>query len=219
MGIKAIGLGAGGHARVVIEILRSENRYIPAGVLDSKPELQGKCVSGIPVLGSDEQLRDLRQEGICHFFVGVGSIGDTAPRQRLFELGLQCGMTPIDAIHPKAMISPSAELGSGITIMAGAIINADAHLGTNTIVNTGAIVEHDCVIGNHVHVATGARLAGTVRIGDGAHIGIGAVVRQGLSVGQGAIVGAGAVVVKDVPPHTIVAGVPAHVIRVTRTDQ
>jgi len=213
MGVKVVGLGAGGHAKVVIEILRSHKSYELVGLLDPKPELQGETVLGVPVLGDDDLLPVLKRDGVSNFFVGLGSIGDTTPRQRLYELALQHGMKPVDAVHPQAVISPSAEIGEGVTIMAGAVINACARLGVNVVVNTGAIIEHDCVVGDHVHIATGAQLASTVRVGTGAHIGAGATVRQCITIGEGAIVGAGAVVVKDVPPHTVVVGVPACPLR------
>lgn len=213
MSSKVLGLGAGGHAKVIIEILRLNKSYEIIGLLDTKPELKGKSLLGLPILGSDELLPQLMHDGISHFFVGLGSIGDTKARQRLFELATQYGMNPIDVIHPQAVISPSAEFGAGITVMAGAVINASACLGVNVIVNTGSLVEHDCVIGDHVHIATGAQLASTVQIGAGAHIGAGATVRQGITIGKGAIVGAGAVVVKAVPHHIVVAGVPARLLR------
>ena len=209
MATRVVGLGAGGHAKVVVEILRFHESYELVGLLDPKPELQGKSVLGVPVLGDDDLLSALRRDGISHFFIGLGSIGDTGPRRRLFELAQQHEMVLVDAIHPQAVVSPFAELGEGVTVMAGAVVNACACLGVNVIVNTGAIVEHDCVIGDHVHIATGARLASSVRVGAGAHVGAGATVRQCITIGDGAIVGAGAVVVKDVPPHAVVVGVPA----------
>lgn len=209
-----VGLGAGGHAKVVIEILYCDERYQLVGLLDCKEGLWGEDVLGVPVLGGDGLLPSLKRDYFCYcFFVGLGGIGDTRPRRRLFELGMWHGMKPINAVHPRAIISPSAELGSGVTIMAGAVVNAQARLGGNVVVNTGAIVEHDCTIGDHVHIATGARLASTVEVGDGVHIGIGATVRQCIVIGEGAIVGAGAVVVKDVSPHTVVVGVPAGLLR------
>jgi sugar O-acyltransferase (sialic acid O-acetyltransferase NeuD family) len=213
MVVKVVGLGAGGHARVVIEILRPRKSYELIGLLDPKPELQGKSVLGVPVLGDDDLLPILKHDGICHFFVGLGSIGDTRPRQRLFELALQYEMKPVDAVHPQAIVSPSAELGKGVTIMAGAAINACARLGVNVIVNTGAIVEHDCVIGDHVHIATGAQLASTVQVRNGAHIGAGATVLQCVRIGENAVVGAGTVVIQDVPPGVIVVGCPARVLQ------
>ncbi len=213
MGMKVVGLGAGGHAKVVIEILRSHGSYELIGLLDPNPELQDRSVLGVPVLGDDDLLPALKREGIRHFFVGLGSIGDTGPRQRLFELALQYQMKPVNIIHPQAVISPSAVLGEGVTVMAGAVINACARLGVNVIVNTGAIVEHDCIVGDHVHIATGAQLASTVRVGKGAHIGADATVLQCVHIGESALVGAGAVVIRDVPPGVTVVGCPARVLQ------
>lgn len=209
MSIKVVGLGAGGHARVVIEILGYNESCDLVGLLDPKPELLGKTFLGLTVIGCDDLLPDLRNDGVRHFFVGIGSIGDTGPRQRLFELALQYGLKPTDAIHPQAIVSLSADIGKGVTIMAGAVINACASLGVNVTVNTGGIVEHDCVLDDHVYIASGARLSSTVHVKTRTHIGAGATVLQSITVGEGAIVGAGAVVVKDVQPNSIVAGVPA----------
>ena len=55
-----------------------------------------------------------------------------------------------------------------------------------------------------------------MRVGAAAHIGAGATVRQLISIGEGAVVGAGAVVVKDVPPWTVVVGVPARILKRVR---
>ena len=208
-----MGLGAGGHSKVVIEILRLTGDYEIMGLLDAKEALWNTRVLEVPVLGGDDLLRDLYRQGLRHAFIGVGSVGDARPRQRLYGWGLEQGFRMVQAIHPGAVVSPSADIGAGVTIMAGALINAEAHLGDNVIVNTGAIVEHDCVLGDHSHLATGAVLSGSVRIGPVAHVGAGATVRQGITIGEGAVVGAGAVVVKDVPPWTVVVGVPASPLR------
>ena len=114
------------------------------GLLDRNRELWGKEMAGVPVLGGDELLDKLRAEGIHHAFIGVGSAGNSARRQKLYELALSHGFQVVPAIHPQAVISPSARIGAGVAIMAGAIINADAQIGDNVIINTGAIVEHDC---------------------------------------------------------------------------
>lgn len=204
-----VGFGAGGHARVMIEILQQDATYDLVGLLDPNPRLQGQTVLGVPVLGNDDCIRDLITKGVQHFFVGVGSVGDSSVRRRLFEQGLNFGLKPICVIHAQSIISPTAKIGRGVTILAGAIVNSGAVIGDNTIVNTGAIIEHDCVLENHVHVATGARLAGGVRVNTGAHIGIGATIRESIQIGDHAIVGAGAVVVKNVHPKIVVVGVPA----------
>jgi sugar O-acyltransferase (sialic acid O-acetyltransferase NeuD family) len=216
--LPVLGLGAGGHARVVIETLRLMGGYEVVGLLDPKPELWNTEVSGVPVLGDDCLLSELYKEGVRHAFIGLGSVGNTGPRRRLYEEIQSRGFHIVQTIHPQAVLSPSVQLGHGVPIMAAAVINAATTVGTNVVVNTGAIVEHDCVIGDHVHIASGARLASTVHIGAGTHIGLGACIRQCIRIGQQAIVGAGAVVVDNVPDNTIVVGVPARVLHESHSE-
>jgi UDP-perosamine 4-acetyltransferase len=208
-GVRVVGLGAGGHARVVIEALRAIGGYDVVALLDPGVRVRGTTVLGIAVTGDDATLEDWKRRGVRHAFVGVGSVGDAGPRRRLYELARRQGFELVRAIHPSAIVSASAELGDGPSVLAGAVINAGAWLGANVLVNTGAIVEHDCRVGDHVHIATGARLASTVEVDEGAHVGIGASVRQLVRIGRGAVVGAGAVVIENVPDGMVVAGVPA----------
>ncbi len=211
--MRVVGLGAGGHAKVVVEMLKLMGAHELVGLLDSNSALWGTEVLGVPVLGDDGLLPGIYSQGASHAFIGVGGVGDTGPRKRLYEMANRTGFQMVDVIHPSAVVSASAAWGQGLTAMAGAVINAGAQLGDNVIVNTGAIVEHDCVIGDHVHVATGARLASTVQVGDWAHIGLGASVRQCVHIGRSSIVGAGAVVVEDVPDNVVVVGVPARILK------
>jgi len=211
--VKVVGLGAGGHAKVILDALRSSSSCELVGLLDPNPTLLNKKVGGATILGNDEMIPLLMKQGVEYFFIGVGVRDDTSARQRLFVHACGLGMKPYSIIHSSAIIAPSAVLGEGITIFAGAIINADAHIGNNVIINTGAIVEHDCIVGDHAHIATGARLSGTVKIGFGSHIGVGSSVKQNVSIGQNVTVGAGAVVVHDIPDNVVAVGVPARILR------
>ena len=213
--IKVVGLGAGGHAKVVIDILRRIGDYELVGLLDPKEELWGSELEGARILGSDALLPELFGQGVTHAFIGLGSVVDTMPRRRLYEKARCHGFQIVRAIHPQSVVSATAIIGHGPTLLPTSVVNAAATLGDNVIVNTGAIVEHDCIIGDHVHIATGAKLCSTVQVGAGAHIGAGATVRQVIRIGEGAAIGAGAVVVKDVDPGTVVVGVPARVLRRT----
>lgn len=206
---KCIILGAGGHARVIIDCLQSSGYAEPCVLLDANGSRCGNDLLGVETVGNDDLLPELVKRGAESFVVGLGSVGDNRPRQRLFELALSYNLNPLTVMHPSVIRSRWASIGQGVQMLPGCIVNAGATVGANVIINSGAIVEHDCVLDDHVHVATGARLASTVLVGTGAHIGAGATVKQGVRIGEWAIVGAGAVVVKDVAPNTTVAGVPA----------
>ncbi len=202
-------LGGGGHTRVLIDCLKTDRAVVLVAILDRERARWGSDLMGVPVVGGDELLADLARRDVNCFVVGLGSTGDNRPRQRLFDLGLSHGLKPLIVKHPTAICSKWIEVEAGAQLLPGCIVNAGAVLGENVIINSGAIVEHDCVVGNHAHIATGAKLASTVRVGTGAMIGAGATVRQCITIGEWSIVGAGAVVVRDVPAHAVVVGVPA----------
>lgn len=207
--MKVLGLGAGGHGRVVLETLQLVGDVEVVGLLDPRDDLWGTSVLGVPVLGGDDLLGRQYDGGVSRVFIGLAGAADTTPRRRLYEFARGRGCEVISVLHPTAVVSASATIELGAQVLAGAIVGTGAIVHEDAIVNTGALVDHDCDIGAHAHVATGARLAGGVAVGASAHIGAGATVIQGIAIGSGAIVGAGAVVIRDVEAGAVVAGVPA----------
>src|SRR5262249_16617804 len=151
-------------------------------------ELERRDVVGAPILGSDGVLPDLYARGIRHCFV---ALGDNALRRKVAAQVTALGFELVNAISPKAVISPTVRLGRGIAVMAGAVINADTTVGNLAIVNTRASVDHDCQIGEAAHVAPRAALAGGVRVGSLAFVGAGATIVPGVSIGEATVVGAG----------------------------
>lgn len=206
--ITVVGLGAGGHAGVMLDILKHQRTYKPIGLLEADPDLCEREAYEMPVLHEDKA-SELLEKGVRHAFLGVRSQKSTRNRIRMYERFKEMGFEFINVIDPRADIAVSATIGDGVSVMQGAIIQSNSVVGDNVIVNTGSIIEHDCRVGNHVHIATGAMLASNVIIEEGVHVGIGAVIRQGITLGRDSVVGAGAVVVKDVRPKATVAGVPA----------
>lgn len=204
-------IGAGGHGRVVLDILRLAAENEPVGFIDADPSLAGTKVGGLPVLGPVNLLGKLQRQGVA---AAVVAIGDNRTRAGYAQAAIQAGLQLINAIHPSAVLSETVKLGRNIVIAAGAIVNPDAEIGDSAIINTAAVVEHECKIGPAVHICPGVLLAGRVTVGEGAMIGIGARILPCLSIGAGAIVGAGAVVIEDVPAWATVVGVPAKVIKV-----
>lgn len=203
-------IGAGGHARVVLDILRTQPALAPAGFID--PSHRGETLLGVPVIGGDEVLPALLAQGTMSAIIAIGSTGNCRRREQLFTQCRADGWAFVTAIHASAVVAPDVSIGQGTAIMAGAIVNIGTTVGENAVINTGAVVEHDCVIGDHAYVSPGAVLCGRVHVGVGAFIGAGATIRQGAQIGDWAVVGAGAVVIKNVPPGVMAFGVPARVM-------
>lgn len=211
--VPVIGIGAGGHARCVIDAMRSViGGFRILGVYDDDPRLAGRSILGVPVLGGYDQDRVAPSASASAAFVGVGGVGLTSARRRVFLLLHGAGFALPPIVHRSAVISPRAYVADAAQVLAGAIVNVGATVSVNAIVNAGAIVGHDASVGAHAHVSSGAVIGGSAVIESGAHIGSGATVLEGRRVGKGATVGSGAVVNRDVPAGTTVVGVPARPI-------
>jgi UDP-perosamine 4-acetyltransferase len=203
-------VGAGGHGKVVLDLLRTTGEQNPIGFIDADMSLAGTSVSGLSVLGPPNQLPRLRAKKISGAIV---AIGDNRTRRKYAQMLIEQGFELINAIHPSAQVSPSAQIGCNVVIAAGAIVCAEARLADSVIVNTAAVVDHECEIGEAAHICPAVTLAGRVRIGDGAFIGLGAKIIPCISIGQHATIGAGAVVIRDIPAHATAVGVPAKIIK------
>jgi acetyltransferase EpsM len=200
-------IGGGEHARVVIEAIRADGgSHQLIGFVD--PEMCEETTRrlGVPRLGGEEVLQGHAGAlGVLGFAaLDTRNRRDEAARRLTPLLG---GWAVI--VHGSAWVSPTASVGAGTVIMAGAVVQTGARIGAHCVVNTGAIVEHDVLLGDHAQLAPGVTLGGAARIGASAYIGLGAVVRDHIVVGAGATVGMGAVVVRDVVAGARVMGVPA----------
>lgn len=205
---KIILLGTGGHAGVLIDLIKMSGRYDIVGMLD-KQFNKKKQSSMIPILGNDDLLLDLFKKGIKNACIGVGSVKDNTKRKELYEKVKCVGFSIPFLIHPCAIVSKYAKISEGVQILAGAIISTGSQIEENTIVNTGAIIDHDCVIGKNIHICPGVSISGGVTIGDGSFIGVGSTIIQGINIGKNVIVAAGSLVIKDIVDGKIVKGIPA----------
>ena len=206
---KLVVFGAGGHAKVVIDIVERQGDYEIAGLLDDDIKHQGKRFFGYPVLGTRADLPGLLTAQLRHAIV---TIGDNASRAAVAAHMDSHGWQFATAVHPGASIGRGVTIGPGSVIMAGCAVNADAHLGSHVIINTGATVDHDCRIADAVHIAPGCHLCGGVSVGLGSLLGAGSTVTPGVSIGCRVIVGAGSTVIRDVADEAKVSGSPARAL-------
>lgn len=208
MGKKLLLIGGGGHCHSVLDSVLSLNVYDEIGIIDS---IDGSCL-GIPVIGTDNDVPALMDEGWSHAFITVGSVGDARIRKRLYKMVKGLGLAVVSVIDPTAIVARGSVIKEGAFIGKRAVINTGTTIGECSIINTGAMVEHDSEVGAFSHISPGTILCGQVKIGAGTHIGAGSVARQQITIGDCSLIGAGSVVVKDIPNNVKAYGNPCKVV-------
>lgn len=189
--------GAGGHAKVIMDILKAEGKLIEA-LIDDNRELNE--LMGVRVLHDwNEEMSPL-----------IISVGDNRTRRLIAEkVSATFGL----GIHPSAIVSDSVKIGVGTVVMQGVVIQACTQIGRHCIVNTGASIDHECVIGDFVHISPGVILCGNIHVGEGSWIGAGTVIIPGVKIGKWSVVGAGSVVDKDIPDGVLALGNRCRIIK------
>ncbi|WCT55359.1 acetyltransferase [Paenibacillus kyungheensis] len=200
--------GAGGHAKVIIDILHANHEMI-IGVVDDY--FKAKEFKGIPVLGKSEDIkRIVKDYPDARFLVAIGNNNIRMNIVKQLEyFNIKWGT----AIHPSAIIGSEVTIGEGTVMMPNVVVNADSVIGKHTILNTATTVDHDCSIADYVHLSPGVHTAGGVSIGERTHIGIAASLIPGVHVGKDTIVGASSCVLSDLPDEIVAVGCPAKMIK------
>jgi sugar O-acyltransferase (sialic acid O-acetyltransferase NeuD family) len=180
-------VGAGGHGRSVAEAAVLSGQYELAGFVDDGMAV-GSAIWHTSVLGSTADLK--AYAALCDKV--VVAIGNNALRESLVTRLVGLGFELTTVIHPKAIVSPSAVIGQGCAIMAGAIVGTEAHLGLGVIANCGSVVDHHAQVHEFGHLGVNACMAG------GAILGRKAWMQAGSALGYGAQVPADAVLAPGV---------------------
>lgn len=173
-------IGGGGHCKSVIDVIEQGNQFEIAGIIDTK-ELVGNEVLGYKILGSDEDLKDLRHH-YKYALITVGQIKSPEIRIKLFEILKSFGYELPIVISPLAYVSKHARLGEGTVIMHHALVNANVIIGQNCIINTKALIEHDAIIEDNCHISTGAIINGGVHVKAGTFYGSNATCKENIYV-------------------------------------
>ena len=194
-------IGAGGHAKVIADIIyKSGDNLI--GFLDDNLANKGKEIYlGKKVIGTTKDIEIYNKN---YFIIGIGN---NSIRKKINN---ENNLKLYSAIHPSAIIAEDVKIGTGSVIMAGVVINPGTVIGKNCIINTCSSLDHDNLLEDYVHISPGAHLAGTVSVKEGTWICTGAIVKNNITIGKNNIIGAGGVVIKDIiEENGTYIGVPA----------
>lgn len=202
---KVVIVGGGGHARVLTSIIKMGGGFEIAGYTD----IRDGDLNGITYLGDDSILDELFNAGTTKAVLGLGSLGNSAKRQSLFNSLKNIGFEFPTIVASSAVIHPDVQLGAGTVVMDGVVVNPNCRVGDCVILNTNSTIEHDCDVDDFVHISPGVTIGGGVSIGKNCHVGIGSTVIQGIRISKDSFIAAGAVVVNDCTFPGKYRGVPA----------
>lgn len=198
-------IGAGGHAKVIADIIyKSGDNLI--GFLDDNLANKGKEIYlGKKVLGTTKDIENYNKN---YFVIGIGN---NSIRKKINN---ENNLKLYTAIHPSAIIAQDVKIGTGSVIMAGVVINPGTVIGKNCIINTCSSLDHDNLLEDYVHISPGAHLAGTVSVKEKTWIGAGSTIINNITINQNNIIGAGSVVIKNIEEENgTYVGVPVRKIK------
>jgi len=197
--------GAGGHARVIFDIIKTAGYFSVAGFIDDNETRSGEHFLGYELITSRSKYETINSNlKITNLFL---SVGDNSVREKVAEK-MKGYDFPI-IIHPGSTISEGAKIGCGTVIMPGSIIESGAIVGKHCIINNGAIIGHSCHIGDFSHISGNAVVSGEVIVGKGSLVAIGACITPQVTIGEKCVIGAGSVISRNVPDGALMMGNPA----------
>ena len=203
--------GAGGLGAAALDAFQS-NGVVVYGFLDEDEALHGTEINYVGVLGDPKDDGYLKLIGKkCAAFIASD---DNVIREELVEmLNERRKVMPANAVHPKAVIAETAEIGHGSFIQMGAVVNSQAKVGNHCLIHPNASINYGASLGDFVQVGAGSNIGANVQIGEKAFVGSGVTIVGGIKIGENARVGAGSVVIKDVEEGETVFGNPAQVMK------
>ena len=197
--------GCGGHAKIVHDIIDAGDQYEAAGYVDA--DINSASFNGLPLYEEAHFLENFSQENV------VVAIGKNSSRKRIFQNLTDRGFHFPNIIHPSAILSKNTAMAQGSVVMPNVAVNSSTRIGNCCVLNTAVVVEHDCILDDFVSLCPKVIVSGICHVGEGVYVGSNASVIHSIKISEWSIVASQAGVISDVPAHSLVAGVPAKLIK------
>jgi sugar O-acyltransferase (sialic acid O-acetyltransferase NeuD family) len=208
-------VGAGGFGREVLDIyvdLKREEDVV--GFAEERSARVGDFINGKPVY--DIVCFDrVSQKGKLLAILAIGS----SKRKRLANILHNKGYQFDTVVHPSALHSRWVRIEEGTIVAPGVVLTCQVEIGQHVIINLHVSIGHDVKIGDYATLSPGAKIMGGAALGREVFVGTNATILENKEIGAGAVIAAGAVVTKDVPEMALVAGMPAVVKKIYRSDE
>ena len=193
-------IGAGGHSKVIIDIICELGNYNIVGIYDDN---KTGDFYGIKIIGKIAEINNTTD----YFIIGIGN---DKIRKKIAEEFNQLKWATL--IHPKTIIAKTATIKEGTVVCAGAIIQTEVEIGKHCIINTNCSIDHESIIGNYCSICPSSTICGQVKVGESSFIGANSTVIQTIEIGKECIIGAGTVVIRNIPNNSKAVGNPAKII-------
>lgn len=203
---KIILIGAGGHAKSVIDSIEQAGMYQIIG-FSEKVKDENVNYRGYKVICTDDELEDLYKNGVQNAFITIGYMGNSDLREKLYNKLKSIGFNIPSVVDKSAILATDVQIGKGCFIAKGTIINSQSCISDLAIINTGVVIEHECYVGFNTHIAGNSIICGNVNVGNNVFVGAGSTVIQGRKIGDIAIIGAASTVLHDIGNNKKVFGV------------
>ena len=209
--MRSVIIGAGTYGEVYLAYLQEAGVEV-VGFIDDNPDLQGKTIKDVPVLGMISSLETLMNS---HSVEAVYCpIGNNKLRVKFLQYAKNLGYKTPNYIHPSVIISPNVNIGDGVYILLGSSVMPYTTIKDYVMISMNVGLAHHSVLEEGVFLSTGCNFGASIHAQRYAYCGISSTIMTGIKeLGEDCLIGAGAVVIKDVPSKAVVAGVPAKILK------
>ena len=211
---KIIIFGGGGHAKIIQDCIQLIRNYKVVGFIDKK-NYDSSLSKKMKYLGVAKNLNQIIKGQNLQNILGVVAIGSNITRKEIvLEVKkINNSFKWANIIHPSAIISNTAKIGTGNMFLAGSIICSDAKIDNHVSINTGTHLDHDNVFSDFSSTGPGVATGGNVKVGKLSFLGIGSTIKHNVSIGDNTVVGGQSFVNKNCKSNSLYYGVPAKRIK------